>query len=236
MRGSRDGGGPDVVSARPCLATRSAVPAAARPAGRRERSWPCLASRSSSRSSECCCPPPLPGPRSQSTRASRTSRSTSSCRSGPSRSSPRIPRTRARPSQPLSADQVLSIEGLVGTIRAEQEQILIDLIDQDAGLRGRGEVGLLLPARRAVRQAAALLAPRRRAELLIQSDRREEPAAEGASSRPRPSRPRGPGQGVPAQGGEDLQGRSPTTTRSATTRRWTWRCSTTGTRCRAAST
>src|SRR5262249_32152695 len=41
---------------------------------------------------------------------------------------PKDPKDQQQQEQPLSADQVLAIEGLVGNIRAEQEQILIDLI------------------------------------------------------------------------------------------------------------
>jgi tetratricopeptide (TPR) repeat protein len=41
---------------------------------------------------------------------------------------PKDPKDTQQQEQPLSADQVLAVEGLVGTIRAEQEQILIDLI------------------------------------------------------------------------------------------------------------
>ncbi|HEX8111037.1 MAG TPA: tetratricopeptide repeat protein [Kofleriaceae bacterium] len=41
---------------------------------------------------------------------------------------PKDPKDQSQADQPLSADQVLAVEGLVGSIRAEQEQILIDLI------------------------------------------------------------------------------------------------------------
>jgi tetratricopeptide (TPR) repeat protein len=41
---------------------------------------------------------------------------------------PKDPKDTQQQEQPLSADQVLAVEGLVGNIRAEQEQILIDLI------------------------------------------------------------------------------------------------------------
>ena len=41
---------------------------------------------------------------------------------------PKDPKDQAQADQPLTADQVLAVEGLVGAIRAEQEQILIDLI------------------------------------------------------------------------------------------------------------
>jgi tetratricopeptide (TPR) repeat protein len=41
---------------------------------------------------------------------------------------PKDPKDQQQQEQPLSADQVLAVEGLVGTIRAEQEQILVDLI------------------------------------------------------------------------------------------------------------
>ena len=41
---------------------------------------------------------------------------------------PKDPKEQSQADQPLTADQVLAVEGLVGSIRAEQEQILIDLI------------------------------------------------------------------------------------------------------------
>src|SRR4051812_2104515 len=41
---------------------------------------------------------------------------------------PKDPKDQSQADQPLTADQVLAVEGLVGAIRAEQEQILIDLI------------------------------------------------------------------------------------------------------------
>jgi tetratricopeptide (TPR) repeat protein len=41
---------------------------------------------------------------------------------------PKDPKDQQQQEQPLSADQVLAVEGLVGSIRAEQEQILVDLI------------------------------------------------------------------------------------------------------------
>ena len=41
---------------------------------------------------------------------------------------PKDPKEQSQADQPLTADQVLAVEGLVGAIRAEQEQILIDLI------------------------------------------------------------------------------------------------------------
>ena len=41
---------------------------------------------------------------------------------------PKDPKDQQQQDQPLSADQVLAVEGLVGGIRAEQEQILVNLI------------------------------------------------------------------------------------------------------------
>jgi tetratricopeptide (TPR) repeat protein len=41
---------------------------------------------------------------------------------------PKDPKEQTQADQPLTADQVLAVEGLVGAIRAEQEQILVDLI------------------------------------------------------------------------------------------------------------
>jgi len=61
--------------------------------------------------------------------------------SAESRRRHQIRRSRSRA---LTADAVLSIEGLVGNIRGEQEQILAESDLADAGLRGRGEVGFTL--------------------------------------------------------------------------------------------
>ncbi|HEX2687336.1 MAG TPA: hypothetical protein VHN14_12005, partial [Kofleriaceae bacterium] len=41
---------------------------------------------------------------------------------------PKDPKDTQQQEQPLSADQVLAVEGLVGDLRAEQEQILVKLI------------------------------------------------------------------------------------------------------------
>ena len=146
-----------------------------------------------------------PGPRapSRSTRASRTSRSTSSSRTRSSRSRPSAQDKTGLPAE-LTADDVLSIEGLVGNIRSEQEQILAQLIDEtpDTEVDEKSDYYFRLGELYAKQQR--LLAPEvgRAAD---QGRQGEEPAAKGKRAQDA-SNARPKAKDVPAQGGEDLQG------------------------------
>ncbi|HEU4732278.1 MAG TPA: tetratricopeptide repeat protein [Kofleriaceae bacterium] len=90
---------------------------------------------------------------------------------------PIVPKTpaEAKEQQPdLSADQVLSIEGLVGEIRGEQEQILADLIVKtpDSEVEEKSDYYFRLGELYAKQQRYYRL---RGAELLIQSDQTKNP-------------------------------------------------------------
>ena len=128
-----------------------------------------------------------PGP-TPSTSARRTSRSTSSCRIASSRSRPSR-KTTSEFKPELTADQVLSIEGLVAQHPQRAGADPRELIDADARHRGRGEVGLLLPARRALRQAAALFWRLKSAEAAIAVDKAKTPQQKAQAQAQRTRRP-----------------------------------------------